>query len=68
MAYVTWFAAGLRIVDIKDPENPTEAGFYIPGAGKDGAEPQTNDVEMDDRGLLFITDKSVGFDVIEFDR
>jgi hypothetical protein len=68
LAYVTWFAAGLRIVDIKDPENPTEAGFYIPGAGKDGAEPQTNDVEMDDRGLLFITDKSVGFDVIEFDR
>jgi len=63
--FVTWFAAGLRIVDIQDPKNPTEAGFFIPVPGRGTDAPQTNDVEMDHRGLVYITDKAHGFDVIE---
>jgi hypothetical protein len=67
-AYVTWFAAGLRILDIADPENPKETGFFIPEPGRGYDAPQTNDVAMDDRGLLYITDKARGFDVIEITR
>ena len=65
--FVTWFAAGLRVLDIADPANPQEVGYFIPEPGRGQKAPQTNDVEMDSRGLLFITDKARGFDVIEFD-
>jgi hypothetical protein len=68
LTYVTWFAAGLRILDIKNPAEPEEVGYFIPEPGRGTKAPQTNDVEMDDRGLIFITDKARGFDVIEFDR
>jgi hypothetical protein len=67
MLYVTWFAAGLRMIDIGDPKNPREWGFIIPqpAAGRDV--PWTNDVAKDARGLIFFTDKVAGLDVIEFD-
>jgi len=65
--YVTWFAAGLRIIDIADPENPVERGYFIPEPGQGTDAPQTNDVEFDDRGLVYITDKARGFDVIDID-
>ena len=34
--YVTWFVAGLRIIDIMDPKRPVERGFFIakPADGK----------------------------------
>jgi hypothetical protein len=62
---VTWFAAGLRIIDIKDPVNPVERGFIIPKPADGRNAPWTNDVAKDDRGLVFITDKVAGLDVIE---
>lgn len=68
LAYVTWFAAGLRIVDIADPTQPKEVGHFIPEPGRGLDAPQTNDVEMDHRGLLYVSDKARGFDVIEFKR
>jgi hypothetical protein len=68
LAYVTWFAAGLRILDISDPANPAERGFFIPTPSNGQKAPQANDVEMDDRGILYLTDKAHGFDVIEFTR
>jgi len=27
--YVTWFGAGLRIIDIHDPADPKELGYFI---------------------------------------
>ena len=66
LVYVTWFGAGLRIIDINDPSHPRERGYIIskPGDGKKA--PLTNDVAMDDRGLIYFTDKARGLDVIEF--
>jgi hypothetical protein len=66
LVYVTWFAAGLRIMDIRDPANPKELGYFIPKPGDGGHAPLTNDVYRDERGLLYVTDKERGFDVIEF--
>jgi hypothetical protein len=65
LLYVTWFGAGLRIIDINDPASPKERGYFIPKPGDGLAAPLTNDVAMDDRGLLYVTDKTRGFDVIE---
>ena len=68
LRYITWFAAGLRIFDFANPTAPKEVGYFIPEPGRGKTAPQTNDVEMDDRGLIYITDKARGFDVVEFDR
>ena len=66
LLYVTWFAGGLRIMDISDPANPKERGYFIPKPGEGANAPLTNDIYQDDRGLLFVTDKKSGLDVIEF--
>jgi hypothetical protein len=66
LVYVTWFAGGLRIIDISDPANPQEPGYFIPKPGDGLAAPQTNDVFKDQRGLLWVTDKQRGLDVIEY--
>jgi hypothetical protein len=65
MLYVTWFAAGLRLISISDPAHPKEIGYFIPRPTTGKTTPWTNDVAKDDRGLLFITDKVRGLDVIE---
>ena len=67
LLFVTWFAAGLRIVDISDPARPRERGHIIPKPADGHAVPWTNDVARDERGLVFFTDKVFGLDVIEFE-
>ena len=66
LCYVTWFGAGLRILDINDPAHPKEKGYIIPKPGDGQESPLTNDVAMDSRGLIYFTDKACGLDVIEF--
>ena len=43
-----------------------ERGYFIPKPGDGVAAPLTNDVFKDDRGLLWVTDKERGLDVIEY--
>jgi hypothetical protein len=66
LIYVTWFAGGLRIFDISDPANPAERAYFIPKPGDGVPAPLTNDVFKDSRGLLWVTDKERGLDVIEY--
>jgi hypothetical protein len=66
LAYVTWFGAGLRIIDISNPAQPKERGYIIPKPGDGQTAPLTNDVAMDSRGLIWFTDKACGLDAIEF--
>ena len=66
LCYVTWFGAGLRILNIDNPDNLREVGYFIPKPGDDYMQPFTNDVAKDHRGLLYVTDKARGLDVIEF--
>jgi hypothetical protein len=63
-----WFSGGLRIVDIADPLSPREVGSFIPEPAPGKAGPLTNDVDVDDRGLIYIVDRWAGFDVLEFTR
>ena len=61
----SWFAQGLRLVDIADPYNPREVGYYIPDAPAGSALPSSNDVTIDDRGLIYLIDRVHGVDIIE---
>ena len=72
VVFVSYFNAGVRAVDIRDPFKPKEAGYYIPKITRntdercvevDGQERcktaiQTNNVEVDNRGLVYIVDRA----------
>ncbi len=32
LAFFTWYSSGLRVWDVRDPYQPKEIGYYIPGA------------------------------------
>jgi hypothetical protein len=68
LVYCAWFAGGLRIVDIKDPSSPQEVGWFIPEPAPGCTAPQTNDVDVDERGLVYIVDRYTGFDILEFEK
>lgn len=66
LVYCAWFAGGLRIVDVADPFAPQEVGHYIPHPAPGRAAPQTNDVYVDERGLIYIVDRYQGFEILGF--
>jgi len=69
IVYVTWFAGGLRAVDISDPYHPTEIGHYDPQPGKGHKIVQSNDVYLDRRdGLIYLYDRLGGLDILEFNK
>ena len=63
------FNAGVRAVDVRDPLHPREIGYYIPevNAGRRGtAAVHTNNVEVDDRGYIYIVDRAhAGLHILE---
>jgi hypothetical protein len=66
LVHAVWFGAGLRIIDVADPSGPCEVGYFIPEPVGGKAAPQSNDVMLDARGLIYMVDRLVGFDVLEF--
>jgi hypothetical protein len=66
LVYCTWFSGGLRIVDVADPLAPQEVGSFVPVPVAGQPAPQTNDVDVDARGLIHIVDRNVGYDIVEF--
>ena len=66
LVYLTWFSGGLRIVDVADPFHPTEVGFFIPEPVNGEPSPQSNDVDVGDNGLIYLIDRSAGFDILEY--
>ncbi len=68
LVYCTWFSGGLRIIDIADPLAPQEVGSFVPEPAAGQPAPQSNDVYVDDRGLIHLVDRNVGYDILEFTR
>lgn len=65
LAWVAYFNAGVRVVDLADPYNLREVGYFIPktNANSHPIAPgqktaiQINDVTIDHRGLAYATDR-----------
>jgi hypothetical protein len=68
LVYCTWFSGGLRIVDVADPSAPQEVGYFIPQPAAGNVAPQSNDVDVDANGLIYLVDRYAGLDILEFNR
>jgi hypothetical protein len=62
---VAWFANGLRIVDISTPHGPREVAHFIPDPPEPGKRVSSNDVFVDERGLIYLVDRIRGFHILE---
>ena len=65
LVYVTWFSGGLRVVDVADPLHPVEIAHFIPEPVGDELAPQSNDVDVDGAGLIYLIDRNRGLDILE---
>jgi hypothetical protein len=70
--FVAYFNAGVRAVDVRNPFDPKEVAYFVPAttsntdprAGKIAI--QTNNVEVDNRGLIYIVDRAnTGLHILE---
>ncbi|MCX7141819.1 MAG: hypothetical protein NT123_12195 [Proteobacteria bacterium] len=59
VVFFAHFNAGVRAVDVRDPLHPREAAYYVPESNANaGGAILTNNVEVDDRGYVYITDRA----------
>jgi hypothetical protein len=80
LVFITYFNAGVRAVDVRDPYQPKEVGYFIPSITEatdkrcikiDGADRckiaiQSNNVETDDRGYIYVVDRAnTGMHILE---
>lgn len=56
LVFATYFSAGLRVYDVSDPDAPVEVAHWVP----DAADPQLNDLWVEESGLIWVTDRIGG--------
>jgi hypothetical protein len=74
IVYLSYFAAGVRIYNIANPLVPKEVGYFIPPdpVKRYGPLPanalvtQTEDVLVDMRGYIYITDRNQGVWILRY--
>jgi len=47
--------------------SPHEIGYFIPEPVAGRPAPQSNDVALDPHGLIYMIDRHVGFDILEYE-
>src|SRR3954463_8172233 len=80
LAFVTFFNAGVRAIDIRNPYQPKEVGYFIPSITEATDKRcikvndqerckiaiQSNNVETDDRGYIYVVDRAnTGLHILE---
>jgi hypothetical protein len=81
LTFITFFNAGVRVLDIRNPYQPKEVGYFIPPITEattqrcrqvDGKQVcsntviQSNNAESDDRGYIYVADRSnTGLHILE---
>jgi hypothetical protein len=81
LTFITFFNAGVRVLDVRNPFQPKEVGYFIPPISKatvqrcgmiggkqrcSNATIQSNNAETDDRGYIYLADRSnTGLHILE---
>jgi hypothetical protein len=69
LTVMAYFTGGVRVWDIREPQSPVEVAFYVPEANANTEQPDgymTNNVEVDDRGYIYATDRNAsGLDILQ---
>jgi hypothetical protein len=80
IAFIAYFNAGVRAVDVRNPYQPKEIGYFIPpiteatdkrcikvdGVDRCKTAIQSNNVETDDRGYIYVVDRAnTGMHILE---
>jgi len=68
VTFLAYFTGGIRAWDIREPQAPVEVAFYVPesnaNTSPDGY--MTNNVEVDNRGFIYVTDRNgSGLDILD---
>ncbi|HEY6858360.1 MAG TPA: hypothetical protein VI358_01055 [Pseudolabrys sp.] len=72
LAFITFFNAGVRALDVRDPYHPKEVGYFIPpitaatdqrcvkvdSQNRCKTAIQSNNVETDERGYIYVVDRA----------
>jgi hypothetical protein len=75
MSWLAYFNAGVRVVDLSDPYNMKEVGYYLPKTNANShplvkGQPvviQMNDVDIDHRGFAYASDRvGTGLFILEY--
>ena len=81
LTFITFFNAGVRVLDVRNPYQPKEVAYFIPPISKatsqrcgeiggkqrcSNATIQSNNAETDDRGYIYVADRSnTGLHILE---
>ncbi len=62
LVFLTYYNAGLRVVDTSQPYRPVEVAWYIPEPppGSPKGTPQFNDIYVARDGVIYVTDRYTG--------
>lgn len=73
--YASWYSDGVRMIDVSDPTNPRETGYFVPPAGQNPVKPaqrsvltnttQVWGVAVDEAtGLVYLSDMNTGLWIV----
>jgi len=62
---IAWFSHGLKIVDIANPHAPREVASFLPPIPEGAQRVSSNDVFVDQRGLIYLIDRARGLHILE---
>ena len=71
LLFVTWYASGLRVFDIRNPKSPREVAYFNPAVGAGAS--RTHDWStsypryMKETGQIWFGSRVTGFNVVELD-
>jgi hypothetical protein len=58
--YLTYFNAGVRVLDVSDAANPREIAYFVPEAPVGRKSIQMNDILVGPNGLIYASDRFAG--------
>jgi hypothetical protein len=62
-----WYAQGVRFIDVSDPANPKQVGYFRVPSGTDGVTAGSASAPYWHNGLVYVADYRRGVDVLRFD-